>query len=58
MTNYRIEMHKNQLPEFNYCMTCGSILKEDDVGNIVCSKSWVHLRILLNDDEDTDVQFV
>ena len=68
MTNYRIEMHKNEIPQFKFCFTCGSPiiktdegLNEDGEEHYQCSKSWVHLQIwakTLEEDENEEIKFV
>jgi hypothetical protein len=61
MTDYRITICKyHDLGQFKYCFTCGSPLIMVE-GTLTCSKSWVHIRIFLEEcenHEDCDVEKV
>lgn len=53
MTNYRLTINKENENLFNFCFTCGAKLKKEDE-ILTCSKSWVHIRVFLEDMEEDD----
>lgn len=50
MTNYRLVMTKDDLEQFKFCFTCGNPIIEDKNNTFTCSKSWIHIRISIDND--------
>lgn len=50
MTNYRLVMNEDDLEQFKFCFTCGSPIIKAKNNTFTCSKSWIHIRISIDND--------
>ena len=57
MTNYRLEMNKDDLKQWKYCPTCsGRIIESDYYSDVYnCSYNSIHIKIWISKDKNKDI---